>query len=52
MAIEINERIEFLIAGFFNKTLSPEEHDELDAWVEQSDENLKYFEERVDKEDG
>ncbi len=53
MSIQITERIKFLIAGYFKKTLSPEEHDELDSWVEESDENLKCFEDEVDKfEDG
>jgi transmembrane sensor len=42
-------RIAYLIAGFIRKTLTEEEHDELDAWVESSDENMLLFEELTDE---
>lgn len=42
-------RIAYLIAGYIRKTLSMEEHDELDAWVEASDENMKLFEDLTDE---
>lgn len=42
-------RIAYLIAGFIRKTLTEEEHDELDAWVELSDENMLLFEELTDE---
>jgi len=31
-----------------HQLLSPEQHDELDAWVEYSDENMKMFEDLTD----
>jgi transmembrane sensor len=43
-------RIAYLIAGYVQQTLSPEEHDELDRWVEESDENALLFEELTDEE--
>jgi len=43
------ERIAYLVAGFIKKTLTPSEHDELDAWVEASDENMLLFEEMTDE---
>lgn len=49
---DINEnafRIAFLIAGFIRTTLIKSEHDELDAWVEASDENMLLFEELTDE---
>ena len=42
-------RIAYLIAGFIRKTLTETEHDELDAWVEASDENMLLFEELTDE---
>lgn len=42
-------RIAYLIAGFIRKTLTKSEHDELDAWVEASDENMKLFEDLTDE---
>lgn len=42
-------RIAYLIAGFIRKTLSIAEHDELDLWVEASDENMFLFEELTDE---
>lgn len=44
------ERIAYLIAGFLGKTLTEEEHDELDRWVEASEENMKLFAELTDEE--
>lgn len=41
-------RIAYLIAGFVKQTLTPEEHDELDNWVEASDDNMLLFEELTD----
>jgi transmembrane sensor len=43
-------RIAYLIAGYIRKTLTVAEHDELDAWVEESDENMKLFEELTDEQ--
>ncbi|HUC82980.1 MAG TPA: FecR domain-containing protein [Flavisolibacter sp.] len=43
-------RIAYLIAGFIRKTLTEEEHDELDAWVVESDENMKLFEDLTDED--
>ncbi|MBV4357332.1 FecR family protein [Pinibacter aurantiacus] len=37
------QRIAYLVAGFINKTLTTREHDELDEWVGQSDENMELF---------
>ena len=42
-------RIAYLIAGFIRKNLTEAEHDELDAWVEASDENMILFEELTDE---
>jgi len=42
-------RIAYLIAGFIRETLTEAEHDELDAWVESSDENMLLFEELTDE---
>ena len=42
-------RIAYLIAGFIRKTLTEAEHDELDKWVETSDENMLLFEELTDE---
>jgi transmembrane sensor len=42
-------RTAFLIAGFIRKTLTPEEHDELDGWVAASEENSRLFEELTDE---
>jgi ferric-dicitrate binding protein FerR (iron transport regulator) len=43
------QRIGRLIALFIQGTISPEEHDELDAWVAESDDNMKLFEELTDE---
>lgn len=42
-------RIAYLILGYLRKTLTEAEHDELDAWVEASDENMLLFEELTDE---
>jgi len=42
-------RVAYLIAGFIRHTLTEKEHDELDAWVESSDENMLLFEELTDE---
>lgn len=42
-------RIAYLIAGYIRKTLTETEHDELDAWVEESDHNMLLFEELTDE---
>lgn len=43
------QRIGQLIALFIQGTISPEEHNELDAWVAESDDNMKLFEELTDE---
>lgn len=42
-------RVAYLVAGYIRKTLTRQEHDELDAWVEASDENMRMFEELTDE---
>lgn len=42
-------RIAYLIAGFIRKTLTEAEHDELDAWIDASDENMRLFEDLTDE---
>jgi ferric-dicitrate binding protein FerR (iron transport regulator) len=42
-------RIAYLVLGYLRKTLTDAEHDELDAWVEASDENMLLFEELTDE---
>src|SRR5690349_11986187 len=42
-------RIASLIAGYIRHTLTAEEHDELDEWVGESDENMRLFEEVTDE---
>lgn len=37
-------RIAYLIAGYIQNTLTVQEHNELDAWVEASDNNMQLFE--------
>jgi transmembrane sensor len=46
--VKTAERIAYLIAGFIKHTLSKKETDELDAWLESSQENLELFEELTD----
>lgn len=42
-------RIAYLIAGYIRQTLTEREHDELDEWVEASDENMRLFEDLTDE---
>lgn len=42
-------RIAYLIVSYVRKTLTEAEHDELDAWVEESDHNMLLFEELTDE---
>jgi ferric-dicitrate binding protein FerR (iron transport regulator) len=48
--LPVAERIAYLIAGFLSKTITAAEHDELDAWVMESDDNMRLFEELTDEE--
>lgn len=43
-------RVAYLIAGFIKNTLTEKEHDELDDWVNESDENMKLFEDLTDED--
>lgn len=43
-------RIAYLIAGYIRNTLTEQEHDELDNWVNESDHNMQLFEELTDEE--
>lgn len=43
----IDPRISYLIDAYLRESISPEEHDELDAWVGASDENMRIFEEKT-----
>lgn len=38
-------RLAYLLAGFVRETLTPEEREELEEWVSESDENLELFKE-------
>lgn len=42
-------RTAYLIAGFIRNTLSEKEHDELDNWVNESDHNMRLFEDLTDE---
>lgn len=42
-------RAAYLIAGFINNTLTEKEHEELDLWINESDNNMKLFEELTDE---
>ena len=42
-------RVAYLIAGYIRDNLSVSEHEELDAWVAESDHNLRLFEELTDE---
>lgn len=44
------DRIAYLIAGFLRGTLTTGEQDELDQWVDASDDNLRLFEELTDED--
>lgn len=43
-------RIAYLIAGFLRNTITEKEHDELDDWVNESDDNMRLFEELTDEQ--
>lgn len=43
-------RIAYLIAGYIRNTLSEQEQDELDNWVNEKDDNLKLFEDLTDED--
>jgi hypothetical protein len=43
----IDQRITYLIDAYLRESITPEEHDELDAWVGASDENMRIFEEKT-----
>lgn len=42
-------RVAYLIAGFIRHTLTENEHDELDEWVNESDHNMQLFEDLTDE---
>lgn len=42
-------RIAYLIAAFIRNTITEKEHDELDDWVNESDDNMRLFEELTDE---
>ena len=41
--LQAAEHIAYLIAGHIRGTLTPEEGEELDDWITDSDENLSFF---------
>lgn len=43
------QRVAYLIAAYIRGTITPLEHDELDNWVGESDENMQLFEELTDE---
>lgn len=43
------QRIAYLVAGYIRNTLTEAEHDELDEWVNESDHNMKLFEDLTDE---
>jgi transmembrane sensor len=47
---KVNQRVAYLIAGFLTHTLNGEERGELDAWITDSESNMKVFEELTDDE--
>ena len=42
-------RVAYLIAGYIRNTLTTQEHQELDDWVNASDENMRLFEDLTDE---
>lgn len=42
-------RVAYLIAGYIRHTLTENEHDELDNWVNESDHNMQLFEDLTDE---
>lgn len=45
------QHIARLITGFIRETLTPSEHDELEEWVVENDENLLLFEQLTDEKE-
>lgn len=43
------QRIAYLIIGFIKRTLTTREHDELDEWLEESDDNVELFAQLTDE---
>lgn len=43
------QRVAYLIAGYINGTIDELEHDELDAWVAENDDNMRLFGELTDE---
>lgn len=46
---ETTAKIAYLVSGYIRSTLTQAEHDELDEWINASDENMKLFEELTDE---
>lgn len=44
------QRIAYLVAAYVNHTITEAEHDELNAWVEESEANMRLFEELTDEQ--
>ena len=42
-------RIAYLVAGYIKGTISKKEHDELDEWICENDENMELFEKLTDE---
>ena len=42
-------RVAYLIAGYIRQTITEAEHDELDDWVNENDQNMKLFEDLTDE---
>lgn len=42
-------RYAYLLSGYIRDTLTSEEHNELDDWVNENDQNMKLFEEVTDE---
>lgn len=47
MGEEKAQRVAWLVAGYLRQTLSETEHDELDEWINASDDNQRLFEELI-----
>ena len=43
------QRVAYLVIGFINKTLTTKEHDELDEWVGDNDDNIELFAQLTDE---
>jgi transmembrane sensor len=46
---KVAHRIAFLVASYIRGTISEKDHDELDAWINESDQNMKLFEDLTDE---